>query len=77
MEDIGRCCAYSNLLRHNHLLSCRIVQHDMMLERGIYAILQIVGILLTDRTNLRDLFNKSNFKSFNELYDSSEQYFVV
>ena len=49
-----------------------IVQHDMKLERSIYEVLQILGISLTDKTCLRDLFDKSNFKSVNVLYDSSE-----
>ena len=49
-----------------------IVQHDMKLERSIYEVLQILGISLTDRTCLRDLFDKSNFKNVNVLCDSSE-----
>ena len=49
-----------------------IVQHDMKLERSIYEVLQILGISLTDKTHLRDLFDKSNFKNVNVLCDSSE-----
>lgn len=49
-----------------------IVQHDMRLERSIYEVLQILGISLTDKTNLRDLFDKPNFKNVNILFDSSE-----
>lgn len=49
-----------------------IIQHDMKLERSIYEILQILGISLTDKTHLRDLFDKSNFKNVNVLYGSSE-----
>ena len=49
-----------------------IVQHDMKLERSIYEVLQILGISLTDKTSLRDLFEKSNFKDVNVLCDSSE-----
>ena len=49
-----------------------IVQHDMKLERSIYEVLQILGISLTDKTNLRDLFDKSNFKNVKDRYDSSE-----
>ena len=49
-----------------------IVQHDMKLERSIYEVLQILGISLTDKTHLRDLFDKSNFKNVNVLYGSSE-----
>lgn len=40
-----------------------IVQHDMRLERSIYEVLQILGISLTDKTSLRDLFDESNFKN--------------
>jgi hypothetical protein len=49
-----------------------IVQHDMELERSIYEVLQILGISLTDKTHLRDLFDKSNFKNVKDLNDSSE-----
>ena len=49
-----------------------IVQHDMKLERSIYEVLQILGISLTDKTNLRDILDKSNFKNVNVLSDSSE-----
>ena len=47
-----------------------IVQHDMKLERSIYEVLQILGISLTDKTHLCDLFDKSNFKNVKDLYDS-------
>lgn len=49
-----------------------IVQHDMKLERSTYETLQILSISLTDKTNLRDLFNKTNFKNIKEKYGSSE-----
>ena len=49
-----------------------IVQHDMRLERSIYEVLQILGISLTDKTRLRDLFDKSNFNNVKELNDSNE-----
>lgn len=49
-----------------------IVQHDMKLERSIYEIIQILGILLTDKTHLRGLFDKSNFKNVNGLNGSGE-----
>ena len=49
-----------------------IVKHDMKLERSAYEILQIVGISLTDKTNLRDLFDKSNINNVNERFGSSE-----
>ena len=44
----------------------------MKLERSVYEILQIVGISLTDKTHLRDLFDKSNINNVNERFDSSE-----
>lgn len=49
-----------------------IVQHDMKLERSIYEVLQILSISLTDRTSLRELFDKPNNKNVNERYGSSE-----
>ncbi len=49
-----------------------IVQHDMKLERSIYEVIQILGISLTDKTHLSDLFDKSNFKKVKDLYDYSE-----
>ncbi len=49
-----------------------IAQHDMKLELSIYEVLQILGISLTDKNSLRDLFDKSNFKNVNVLCDSSE-----
>ena len=49
-----------------------IVQHDMKLERSIYEILQILGVSLTDKTHLRNLFDKLNFKNVNVLSGSSE-----
>ena len=52
--------------------SVAIMQHDMKLKRSIYEVLQILGISLTDKTNLRDLFDKSNFKNVNVLSGSSE-----
>ena len=36
-----------------------IVQHDMQLNRSIYEILQILSISLTDKTTLRELFDKT------------------
>ena len=49
-----------------------IVHHDMKLERSIYEVLQILGISLTDKTNLRNLFYKSNFKNVKDLYGSNK-----
>lgn len=44
-----------------------IVQHDMQLKRSTYEVLQILGISLTDKTHLRDLFDKTNFNDVKEL----------
>ena len=44
-----------------------IVQHDMQLKRSIYEVLQILSISLTDKTHLRDLFDKTNFNDVKEL----------
>ena len=44
-----------------------IVQHDMKLERSTYEVLQILSISLTDKTHLRDLFDKTNFNDVKEL----------
>lgn len=49
-----------------------IVQHDMKLERSIYEILQILGISLTDKTHIRDLFDKTNIIDVKDIYGSSE-----
>lgn len=39
-----------------------IVQRDMQLDRSTYEVLQILSISLTDKTHLRDLFNKTKFQ---------------
>src|SRR5574344_581100 len=44
-----------------------IVQHDMQLKRSTYEVLQILSISLTDKTPLRDLFEKTNFNNVKEL----------
>jgi hypothetical protein len=46
-----------------------IVQHDMKLERSTYEVLQILSISLTDKTPLRDLFNKTNINDVKEQID--------
>ena len=43
-----------------------IVQHDMHLERSTYEVLQILSISLTDKTPLRELFEKTNFNEVEE-----------
>ena len=49
-----------------------IVQQDMHLERSTYEVLQILSISLTDKTNLRDLFNKTDYNDVKEQIDNSE-----
>lgn len=43
-----------------------IMQHDMKLDRSTYEVLQILGISLTDKTSLRDLFSKTKFNDVKE-----------
>ena len=45
-----------------------IVQHDMHLERSTYEVLQILSISLTDKTPLRELFEKTNFNEVKEQF---------
>ena len=45
-----------------------IVQHDMRLERSTYKVLQILSISLTDKTHLRDLFDKTNFNDVKDQF---------
>ena len=40
-----------------------IVKHDMQLERSIYEVLQILSISLTDKTHLKDIFDKTKFQN--------------
>ena len=44
----------------------------MKLERSLYEVLQILRILLTDKTHLKDLLDKSNFNYVKELDSSSK-----
>ena len=46
-----------------------IVQHDMKLKRSTYEVLQILSISLTDKTHLRDLFDKTNFNDVKDQFD--------
>ena len=43
-----------------------IMQHDMKLNRSTYEVLQILGISLTDKTPLRNLFSKTKFNDVND-----------
>lgn len=47
-----------------------IVQHDMKLERSTYEVLQILSISLTDKTYLKELFDKTNYNDVKELNSS-------
>lgn len=49
-----------------------IVQKDMQIEKSTYEVLQILSISLTDKTNLRDLFDKTKFQYDKELSDHNE-----
>ena len=44
-----------------------IVQYDMQLRRSTYEVLQILSISVTDKTPLRDFFEKTNFNDVKEL----------
>ena len=46
-----------------------IVQHDMRLERSTYELLQILSISLTDKTPLKELFEKTKFNDAKEQFD--------
>ncbi len=50
-----------------------IVQHDMQLDRSTYEILQILSISLTDKTPLRDLFDKTKFQNDKERFEPDGQ----
>lgn len=50
-----------------------IVQHDMELKRSTYEVLQILGISLTDKTPLAELFANNQLYDFKELDDYSGQ----
>lgn len=49
-----------------------IVQKEMQLSRSTYEVLQILSISLTDKTHLSDLFDRTKFQNFNELFDPNE-----
>ena len=46
-----------------------IVQHDMQSDRSTYEVLQILSISLTDKTPLRDLFDKTKFQNDKERFE--------
>lgn len=45
-----------------------IVQHDTQLDRSTSEVLQILSISLTDKTHLRDLFDKTKLENDKELF---------
>ena len=45
-----------------------IVHHDMRLERSTYEVLQILSMSLTDKTPLRELFDKTYSNDVKELF---------
>jgi len=45
-----------------------IVQKDMQLDRSTYEVLQILSISLTDKTHLRDLFDRTKFQNDKERF---------
>ena len=46
-----------------------IIQHDMQLKRSTYEVLQILSISLTDKTPLRELFDKTYSHDVKEQFD--------
>ena len=49
-----------------------IVQKDMKLDRSTYEVLQILSISLTDKTYLRDLFDKTKFQNVKDRFRLNE-----
>jgi hypothetical protein len=49
-----------------------IVQKDMQLDRSTYEILQILSISLTDKTHLKDLFDKTKFQNVKDRFRLNE-----
>ncbi len=68
-ENAVRIQIYCAIITH-YLVA--IMQHDMRLERSVYEVLQILGISLTEKTHIQDLFDKKNINDVKVLYGSSE-----
>ncbi|MBB3186222.1 IS4 family transposase [Microbacter margulisiae] len=49
-----------------------IIQKDMQLDRSTYEILQILSISLTDKTHLRDLFERTKFQNDKDRFRLNE-----
>lgn len=47
-----------------------IVGHDLKINRSIYEILQVLGISLLDKTPVKELFTKIDYKDVKELYNN-------
>lgn len=52
-----------------------VVQQDMRLERSTYEVLQILSISLTDKTSLKDLFDKTDYHDVKEQIDNGHPNF--
>lgn len=48
-----------------------IVKNDMKLERSTYEVLQVLSISLTDKTHLKDLFDKTKFQYDKDRFGSN------
>ncbi len=57
--------AFLNRTQFNNIV--RKYDGNMRLERSTYEVLQILSISLTDKTHLRDLFDKTDFNDVKEL----------
>lgn len=49
-----------------------IIQKDMQINRSTYEVLQILSISLTDKTHIRDLFDKTKFQNVKEQFRLNE-----
>lgn len=57
----------------NHLWQEPIkTEKDMQLDRSTYEVLQILSISLTDKTHLRDLFDRTKYQNIKERFRLNE-----
>ena len=49
-----------------------IVQKGIQLDRSTYEVLQILSISLTDKTHLRDLFERTKFQNVKDRFRLNE-----
>ena len=47
-----------------------IIGHDLKIDRSTYEILQVLGISLLDKTPVKELFTKIDYKDVKELYNN-------